>query len=59
MQKITLKYEYGDDHFIPQTYTMEFDSEGMDFDEFIEELKKFVLLIGYHPKTVEEYFPEV
>lgn len=55
MQKITLKYEHkGNYEAISRTYTMEFDSEGMTFEEFLDEIERFALVMGYHPDTIKE-----
>ena len=56
MQNVTFKYEYRNDYDTPKTYTMEFNSEDMTFDEFLEEVKRFALVMGYHPDTVNSAF---
>ena len=58
MQKVTFKYEYKGEYGVPKTCTIEFNSEGMTFDEFLEEVKRFALVIGYHPDTVNSAFSE-
>ena len=58
MQKITLKYEHENKYSSPHTYTMEFNLDGMNFDEFLEEIKRFALILGYQPETIQNAFPE-
>ena len=58
MQKVTLKYEINDEYTNPRNYTVEFDLASMNFDEFLEEIKRFALVIGYHPDTVNRVFSE-
>ena len=58
MQKVTLKYEYKGEYGTPKICTVEFNSDGMTFDEFLEEVKRFALMMGYHPETIENAFPE-
>ena len=58
MEKITLQYEYSGEYGKPRKCIIEFDNEGMSFDEFLEELKRFSLVVGYMPDTVKAAFPE-
>lgn len=58
MQNVTLKYEYKDEYETPKTYTMEFNIDGMNFYEFLEEIKRFALVAGYAPETINDAFPE-
>ena len=58
MQKITLKYEYESEYSSPHTCTLEFNLDSMSFHEFLEELKRFALIVGYQPETVQNAFPE-
>ena len=47
MQKITLKYDLESNYAAPRNYTMEFNLSEMTFDEFLAELRKFVILVGH------------
>ena len=58
MQKVTLKYEYNGEYESPKTYTIEFNSDGMTLEEFLDEVKRFTLMMGYHPEVVANAFPE-
>ena len=58
MQKITLKYDLVSNYAAPRNYTMEFDLSEMTFDEFLAELRKFAILVGYKPEAVEDAFPQ-
>ena len=58
MKKVTFKCESGDSIIDnPYVYTMQFDFDGLTFDEFLEEVKKFAILLGYASETVDDYFP--
>ena len=52
IEKAKLIYE--DENF-GQKVTLEFSS-GADIYEFMQEVQKLALAIGYHPKTVEDGF---
>lgn len=58
MQKITLKYDLVSNYAASRNYTMEFDLSEMTFDEFLAELRKFTILVGYKPEAVEDAFPQ-
>lgn len=51
MKNVTFKYENADSTHV---YTMEFNPDGMPFDEFMEEVKKFAILLGYSPETIDD-----
>ena len=55
MRNVTFKYEDADSAHV---YTMEFNPNGMTFDEFMEEVKKFAILLGYAPETVDNYLSD-
>ena len=58
MQKVTLKYDYQSTYITdaPRNYEMVFDMSEMSFEEFMGEIKKFAILVGYAPETVENAF---
>ena len=58
MQKVTFKYDIVSDYTASRNYTMEFDMSEMTMEEFLEEVKRFMMLVGYHPEAVQEAFPE-
>lgn len=58
MQKVTFKYECNSEYVTPRTYTIEFDSEGMIFDDFLDEVRRFALMMGYCSDTVKNAFNE-
>ena len=58
MQKITFKYDMISDYAAPRNYVMEFDMSEMTMDEFLDEVKRFMVLVGYHPQAVQDAFPD-
>ena len=41
-----------------QKYMIETRSDDMNIDEIVEELKKILYLMGYHPDNIKEVFYE-
>ena len=58
MQKVTFKYDLVSDYTASRNYVMEFDMSEMTMDEFLEEVQRFMMLIGYHPQAVKDVFSE-
>lgn len=61
MEKITLMYECPtgvNEQEINEKITFTFDSEGMDVYDFADNLRHFMLAIGYHPDSVNQVFQE-
>lgn len=56
MQKVTLKYDYTGPVNAPCTYEMTFDMSEMSLNEFLEEVKRFAVLVGYPAESVENAF---
>lgn len=57
MEKVTLKYEVPHDTSNP-VIEFTFDSSEMDVYDFANELRHFMLAIGYHPDSVNKVFQE-
>lgn len=61
MEKITLMYECptgANEQDINEKITFTFDSEGMDAYDVADNLRNFMLAIGYHPDSVNQVFQE-
>ena len=59
MQKVTFKYDLTNGYQAPRNYTMEFDMSEMTLEEVLNEMKRFLLLVGYAPESVQQAFPEL
>ena len=57
MENITLRYEVPDDASNP-VIEFTFDGSAMDVYGFADELRHFMLAIGYHPDSVNKVFQE-
>lgn len=55
MRNVTFKYEDADPVHV---YTMEFNRDGMTFNEFMEEVKKFAILLGYTREIIDNDLPD-